>query len=133
MTKNAIILHKKLKGKICIESKIPKITNENLQLIYTPGVATVCKEILNNPNQKYHLTTKGNNVAIITDGTRILGLGDIGPDAALPVMEGKSVLYREYGKINAYPICLNTTDKKKNHRYNNCNRTHVWCNKPRGY
>ncbi|MDH3489982.1 MAG: NAD-dependent malic enzyme [Nitrosopumilus sp.] len=113
MTKNAIILHKKLKGKIYIESKIPKITNENLQLIYTPGVATVCKEILNNPNQKYHLTTKGNNVAIITDGTRILGLGDIGPDAALPVMEGKSVLYREYGKINAYPICLNTTDKKK--------------------
>jgi len=113
MTKKAIILHKKLKGKIYIESKISKITNENLQLIYTPGVATVCKEILNNPNQKYHLTTKGNNVAIITDGTRILGLGDIGPDAALPVMEGKSVLYRKYGKINAYPICLSTTDKKK--------------------
>jgi malate dehydrogenase (oxaloacetate-decarboxylating) len=62
---------------------------------------------------KYELTTKGNNVAIITDGTRILGLGNIGPDAALPVMEGKSVLYRKYGKINAFPICLNTTDKKK--------------------
>jgi malate dehydrogenase (oxaloacetate-decarboxylating) len=113
MSKKAISLHKKLKGKIYIESKIPKITDENLQLIYTPGVATVCKEIFNNPNLKYDLTSKGNNVAIITDGTRILGLGNIGPDAALPVMEGKSVLYRKYGKIDGYPICLNTTDKKK--------------------
>jgi malate dehydrogenase (oxaloacetate-decarboxylating) len=113
LSKKAIALHKKLKGKIYIESKISKITNENLQLIYTPGVASVCKEISSNPDSKYELTSKGNNVAIITDGTRILGLGNIGPDAALPVMEGKSVLYRKYGKINAYPICLNTVDKKK--------------------
>lgn len=113
MEKKALSLHKKLKGKIFIESKISKITDENLKLIYTPGVATVCNEIFQNPDSKYDLTTKGNNVAIITDGTRILGLGNIGPDAALPVMEGKSVLYRKYGKINAYPICLNTTDKKK--------------------
>ncbi|MEJ2259226.1 MAG: NAD-dependent malic enzyme, partial [Nitrosopumilaceae archaeon] len=113
MSKKAISFHKKLKGKIFIESKIRKITDENLQLIYTPGVAAACQEIFNHPKMKYELTTKGNNVAIITDGTRILGLGNIGPDAALPVMEGKSVLYRKYGKINAYPICLNTTDKKK--------------------
>jgi len=113
MSKKAVSFHRKLKGKISIESKIPKITDENLQLIYTPGVATVCKAIFNNPDLKYDLTTKGNNVAIVTDGTRILGLGNIGPDAALPVMEGKSVLYRKYGKINAFPICLNTTDKKK--------------------
>jgi malate dehydrogenase (oxaloacetate-decarboxylating) len=113
MSKKAVSFHRKLKGKIYIESKIPKITDENLQLIYTPGVATVCKEIFNHPDLKYDLTTKGNNVAIVTDGTRILGLGNIGPDAALPVMEGKSVLYRKYGKINAFPICLNTTDKKK--------------------
>lgn len=113
MSKKAISFHRKLKGKISIESKIHKITDENLQLIYTPGVALVCKEIFNNPDLKYDLTTKGNNVAIVTDGTRILGLGNIGPDAALPVMEGKSVLYRKYGKINAFPICLNTTDKKK--------------------
>jgi malate dehydrogenase (oxaloacetate-decarboxylating) len=113
MSKKAVSFHKKLKGKIYIESKIRNITDENLQMIYTPGVATVCKEIFNNPDLKYELTTKGNNVAIITDGTRILGLGNIGPDAALPVMEGKSVLYRKYGKINAFPICLNTTDKKK--------------------
>ena len=113
MSKKAISFHKKLKGKIFIESKIRKITDKNLQLIYTPGVAAACKEIFNHPKMKYELTTKGNNVAIITDGTRILGLGNIGPDAALPVMEGKSVLYRKYGKINAFPICLNTTDKKK--------------------
>lgn len=113
MSKKAIALHKKHKGKIYIESKIDKITEENLQLIYTPGVASVCQEIFNHPNSKYELTTKGNNVAIVTDGTRILGLGNIGPDAALPVMEGKSVIYRKYGKVNAFPICLNTTDKKK--------------------
>ncbi|MFB5603420.1 MAG: NADP-dependent malic enzyme [Candidatus Nitrosomaritimum aestuariumsis] len=113
MSKRAISLHKKLKGKITIESKIRKITDENLQMIYTPGVASVCMEIFKHPAMKYDLTTKGNNVAIVTDGTRILGLGNIGPDAALPVMEGKSVLYKKYGKINAFPICLNTTDKKK--------------------
>ena len=113
MKDKAILLHKKLKGKIYIESKISKVTDENLQLIYTPGVASVCSNIFKHPKSKYDLTTKGNNVAVITDGTRILGLGNIGPNAALPVMEGKSVLYRKYGKINAFPICLNTTDKKK--------------------
>ena len=113
MNKKAISLHKKLKGKIYIESKISKITDENLQLIYTPGVADVCKKIFTNPDLKYDFTTKGNNVAIVTDGTRILGLGNIGPDAALPVMEGKAVLYRKYGNVNAFPICLNTTEKKK--------------------
>ena len=113
MSKKAIALHKRLKGKIYVESKIRKITDESIQLIYTPGVASVCKEIVKQPELKFSLTGKGNNVAIVTDGTRILGLGNIGPDAALPVMEGKSVLYRKYGKVDAYPICLNTTDKKK--------------------
>lgn len=113
MGNKALSLHKKLRGKIYLESKISKITEKNIQLIYTPGVAKVCKEIFQNPASKYDLTSKGNNVAIVTDGTRILGLGNIGPDAALPVMEGKAVLYRKFGKINAYPICLNTTDKQK--------------------
>jgi malate dehydrogenase (oxaloacetate-decarboxylating) len=110
---NAILFHKKLHGKIFVESKIRKLNNKNLQLIYTPGVATVCKEIFNHPNMRYQLTSKANNVAIVTDGTRILGLGNIGPDAALPVMEGKSVLYREYGNISAFPICLDTRDRKQ--------------------
>ncbi|EPA06504.1 NAD(P)-dependent malic enzyme [Candidatus Nitrosarchaeum limnium] len=113
MSKEAISFHKKLQGKIFVGSKIDKITEKNLQLIYTPGVATVCNEIFKNRKTRYQLTAKGNNVAIITDGTRILGLGDIGPDAALPVMEGKSVLYRKYGNISAFPICLDTKDKDK--------------------
>ena len=113
MTNDAISLHKKLRGKIFVESKFRSLKLSDIALIYTPGVASVSKEIFHNPGQKYFLTSKGNNVAIVTDGTRVLGLGNIGPDAALPVMEGKSVLYRQYGKISAIPICLNTTNKKK--------------------
>jgi malate dehydrogenase (oxaloacetate-decarboxylating) len=113
MSKNALSLHRKLKGKIFVGSKISPLKSRDIELIYTPGVASVSKQIFQHPNLKYVLTSKANNVAIVTDGTRILGLGNIGPDAALPVMEGKSVLYRQYGKINAFPICLNTTDKRK--------------------
>ena len=113
MSKKAISLHRKLKGKIFIQSKISNLTPKDLQLIYTPGVASVCKEIINNHNSKYTLTSKGSNIAIVTDGTRLLGLGNVGADASLPVMEGKSVIYREYGKLNAFPICLKTTNKKK--------------------
>jgi len=113
MSKKSIRLHKKLKGKIYIESKISNLKPEDLQLIYTPGVASVCKEIIKNPNLKYELTSKENNIAIVTDGTRLLGLGNVGADAALPVMEGKSVIYRTYGNLNAFPICLKITDKKK--------------------
>lgn len=109
---DAISLHKKLQGKIFVGSKVNPITLNTLQLIYTPGVASVCEQIKKQNDKKYTLTSKGNNVAIITDGTRILGLGNIGPDAALPVMEGKSVIYSQYGKISAFPLCLNTTDKK---------------------
>ena len=113
MRNDAISLHKRLKGKIFVGSKIPSLKLSDIELIYTPGVASVSKEIFHHPDQKYSLTSKGNNVAIVTDGTRVLGLGNIGADAALPVMEGKAVLYRQYGKINAFPICLKTTNKKK--------------------
>lgn len=112
IARKAILLHKKAKGKIFVQCKIP-LDKSNLKLIYTPGVAAVCKQIYQNPAQRFELTTKSNNVAIITDGTRILGLGNIGPDAALPVMEGKAVIYRHYGKISAYPLCLDTTDKSE--------------------
>ncbi len=110
-SKKAILLHKKLRGKITIESKIKNLKPHDIQLIYTPGVAAVSETIFHHPDQKYSLTSKPNNVAIITDGTRILGLGNIGPYAALPVMEGKSVLYKEFGGIDAFPLCLNTTQK----------------------
>ncbi|MFN3653763.1 MAG: NADP-dependent malic enzyme [Candidatus Nitrosotenuis sp.] len=112
IARKAILLHKKAKGKIFVQSKIP-LDKSNLKLIYTPGVAAVCKQIYQNPAQKFELTSKSNNVAIITDGTRILGLGNIGPDAALPVMEGKAVIYRHYGRLSAYPLCLNTTNKSE--------------------
>lgn len=113
MPNDAIALHKKLKGKIFVGSKLPSLKPRDIELIYTPGVASVSKEISRHPDQSYTLTSKGNNVAIVTDGTRVLGLGNIGADAALPVMEGKAVLYRQYGKISAFPICLKTTNKKK--------------------
>ncbi|MCH8085372.1 MAG: NADP-dependent malic enzyme [Thaumarchaeota archaeon] len=113
MPKDAISLHKKLKGKTYIESKIHSLTVDDIKLIYTPGVAKVCQQIFRHSELKYSFTSKGNTVAIVTDGTRVLGLGNIGPDAALPVMEGKAVLYREFGKISAFSICLNTRNKKE--------------------
>jgi len=111
--KKAIALHKLLKGKIIVTGKIRKLRRNQIKLIYTPGVAAVCEEIYHHPEKKYEFTSKGNNVAIVTDGTRILGLGNIGPYAALPVMEGKAVLYREFGGISAFPVCLNETKKEK--------------------
>lgn len=112
-SKKAIALHKLLKGKIIVTGKIRKLKRNQIKLIYTPGVAAVCEEIYHHPEKKWDYTSKGNNVAIVTDGTRILGLGNIGPYAALPVMEGKAVLYREFGGISAFPICLNETRKEK--------------------
>ena len=111
--KKALELHKRLRGKIIVKSKIRKLRPGEIQLIYTPGVAAVCEAIYRDPGQKYNLTTKWNNVAIVTDGTRILGLGNIGPYASLPVMEGKAVLYQEFGGVSAFPICLNTTKKEE--------------------
>lgn len=113
LAKNAISLHQKLRGKITIQSKLTNLRPSDLQLVYTPGVAEVCKKIHSTPSAKFALTSKSNSVAIITDGTRILGLGDIGPDAALPVMEGKSVIYRHFGAISAFPVCLSTTKKSE--------------------
>lgn len=112
VSKRALLLHKKLVGKISIFNKIP-VNASTLPLIYTPGVASVSKEIFLHPHEVYNLTSKSNNVAIITDGTRVLGLGKIGPSAAIPVMEGKAVLYKEFGRVDAFPLCLNTTKKDK--------------------
>jgi len=97
-------------GKIEIKNKIPLGSRDDLSMAYTPGVARVCMAIHEDPNRAYDLTIKKNMVAIVTDGTAVLGLGDIGPEAALPVMEGKAMLFREFGGVDAFPICLNTKD-----------------------
>jgi len=111
--REAIRLHEKLKGKIMVTGRMSKLRPSEIKLIYTPGVAAVCEEIYHHPEKKYTLTSKGNNVAIVTDGTRILGLGNIGPYAAMPVMEGKAVLYHEFGGVSAFPICVDTTKKEE--------------------
>jgi malate dehydrogenase (oxaloacetate-decarboxylating) len=113
----AINLHKMLKGKIEIRSRVSfdNVDEERgtLGLIYTPGVAYVALEISSNKKLAYDYTSKWNNVAIICDGTRVLGLGNIGPEGALPIMEGKSVLFKTLGDINAIPLCINTQDKEE--------------------
>ena len=103
-------LHRKLKGKLDIVSRLPITNKTDLSLAYTPGVAQPCVEIHRNPEESYELTGRGNLVAVVTDGTAVLGLGDIGPEAATPVMEGKCILFREFAGVNAFPICLATKD-----------------------
>lgn len=97
-------------GKIEVKSKAPLDESEKLSIAYTPGVARVCQAIYEDEERAYHLTVKRHMVAIVTDGTAVLGLGDIGPEAAMPVMEGKAMLFKEFGGVDAFPICLNTKD-----------------------
>ena len=102
------LLH--LGGKLEVVSKAPLKTRDDLSMAYTPGVARVCRAIADDPEKVWNLTVKQNAVAVVTDGTAVLGLGDIGPEAALPVMEGKAILFKEFGGVDAWPICLATTD-----------------------
>ncbi len=106
-------LHKKHRGKIEVRSKIRLKNSYDLSLAYTPGVAAVCEKIVKNKKRLYDYTAKGSSVAIVTDGSAVLGLGDIGPEAALPVMEGKAVLFKLLADIDAYPLCLATKDPKE--------------------
>ncbi|MCB2355915.1 NADP-dependent malic enzyme [Clostridium estertheticum] len=103
-------MHEKYTGKLEIKSKVKIETKEDLGLAYTPGVAEPCRRIHENEENVYKYTAKGNMVAVITDGTAILGLGDIGPKAGLPVMEGKAILFKEFANVDAFPICLDTKD-----------------------
>ncbi len=109
--KESVELHEKLKGKLKINSKV-KLNKKNLLLVYTPGVAEISKKIAENPSRIYDYTIKSNSVAVISDGSAILGLGNLGAEAAIPVMEGKCVLFKELAGIDAFPICLKNQDIK---------------------
>lgn len=104
----SVKLHQKLKGKIEIKTKFAVKNKHDLSLVYTPGVAQVSRDIARDPQKAYDLTIKGNSIAIISDGSAVLGLGNIGPHAAIPVMEGKALLFKEYAGINAFPITVHT-------------------------
>ena len=106
-------LHEKWNGKLDTVSKVQVKTREDLALAYTPGVAEPCKVIAKDPEAAYRYTIKSNTVAVVSDGSAVLGLGNIGPLAAMPVMEGKAVLFKEFGGINAFPICLDTQDTEE--------------------
>ena len=106
--KKALDFHKKYHGKIAVQSKVPLHSAEDLTLAYTPGVAAPCLEIKADKDKIYSYTSKGNAVAVVTNGTAVLGLGNIGAGAGLPVMEGKAILFKEFGGVDAYPICVNS-------------------------
>ncbi|MEM0441677.1 MAG: NADP-dependent malic enzyme [Candidatus Nitrosocaldus sp.] len=108
---DALALHKRLRGKIEVRSRLIIRSMRDLSLLYTPGVASVAVDIARDKKNAYTYTSKWNNVAIVTDGSRVLGLGNIGAEAALPVMEGKAVIFRQFGGVYAFPICLATQDK----------------------
>lgn len=102
-----------LGGKLEVKSKVPIKTRDDLSMVYTPGVARICRSIHEDPDATFALTIRRNMIAVITDGSAVLGLGNIGPKAALPVMEGKAVLFKEFGDVDAFPICLDTQDTEK--------------------
>lgn len=109
----ALDMHELHKGKIEVVSKVPVKSREDLSTAYTPGVAEPCRKIRDKKQEVYRYTAKGNLVAVVSDGTAVLGLGDIGPEAAMPVMEGKAILFKTFGGIDAFPICLDTKDPEE--------------------
>ena len=115
MTTNekALMLHEEWNGKLETAPKCNIRTREDLALAYTPGVAEPCKLIAEDKELAYKYTIKANTVAVVSDGSAVLGLGNIGPYAAMPVMEGKAVLFKEFGNVNAVPICLDTQDTEE--------------------
>lgn len=111
--KESLRLHAQWQGKLDIQPKMQITNRDDLSLAYTPGVAAPCLEIQKDPQKSYTLTGRGNTVAVITDGTAVLGLGDIGPEAGMPVMEGKCVLFKEFGGVNAIPLCIRSKDTEE--------------------
>ena len=106
-------IHEKFKGKLAVKSRVAVQDKEDLSVAYTPGVAEPCKQIAEDRKNVFKYTIKGHTVAVVSDGTAVLGLGDIGPEAAMPVMEGKSLLFKEFGGVDAFPICLDTKEPEE--------------------
>ena len=113
LRRDALNLHRKHAGKLEVVSKVDVRNEYDLSLAYSPGVAEPCKEIANDPDTVFDYTMKGNTVAVVTNGTAVLGLGDIGPEASLPVMEGKALLFKNFAGVDAFPICLKTKDPEE--------------------
>jgi len=111
--KKSLDLHKKYKGKLEISSKVSLKDRNDLSIAYTPGVAEVCRVIVKDKDLVFSHTIKANSVAVVSDGSAVLGLGNIGPEAGIPVMEGKAILFKKFGGVDAFPICLNTQDTEK--------------------
>ena len=107
------VVHRQLRGKISLVSKVPVDTRDDLSLAYTPGVARPCELIAADPSQARELTIKRNTIGIVSDGSAVLGLGNIGPLGAIPVMEGKALLMKEFANIDAFPICVDTQDEQE--------------------
>ena len=110
VAERSLELHEKFRGKIEIKSRVPVKTKEDLSLAYTPGVAQPCLEIQKDISKSYVYTNRWNTCLVVTDGTAVLGLGDIGPEAGMPVMEGKCVLFKEFGNVDAFPLCIKSKD-----------------------
>lgn len=109
----SVLIHRQLRGKISLVSKVPVETKDDLSLAYTPGVARPCELIAENPDLARELTIKRNTIGIVSDGSAVLGLGNIGPLGAIPVMEGKALLMKEFANIDAFPICVDTQDEQE--------------------
>ncbi|MBN8199771.1 MULTISPECIES: NAD(P)-dependent malic enzyme [Bacillaceae] len=113
LQKESLLLHEKFQGKLTVDVKMPLNSMKDLSLAYSPGVAEPCRKIHDQPEKVYDYTIKGNLIAVVSDGTSVLGLGDIGPEASMPVMEGKAALFKAFAGIDAVPICLDTKDPEE--------------------
>ena len=131
--KESLRLHGEWKGKIEVVTRVPVENKDDLSLAYTPGVAQPCLEIQKDVNKSYELTRRWNMCLVVTDGSAVLGLGNIGPEAGMPVMEGKCVLFKAFGDVDAFPLCIKRQRCGRNCKYNLYDLRFLWWSKPGRY